>query len=115
MQVLFKDIVSDDIGKVRERLEKDPDSANLVATAPPKQFAGMSPLQVCYHKGTYEIAALLLEHGADPELLRPQPLRQLRNARASHRDRCRGRELTLDTTNRASLSRTRRVGTDEHG
>jgi len=66
MQVLFKDIVSGDVDKVRERLEKDPDAANLVATAPPKQFAGMSPLQVSYHKGAYEIAALLLEHGADP-------------------------------------------------
>ncbi|MFW6597225.1 ankyrin repeat domain-containing protein [Propionibacteriaceae bacterium Y2011] len=66
MQVLFKAIVSGDVDKVRERLEKDPDAANLVATAPPKQFAGMSPLQVCYHKGAYEIAALLLDHGADP-------------------------------------------------
>jgi len=66
MQVIFKDIVSGDVDKIRQRLEKDPDAANLVATAPPKQFAGMSPLQVCYHKGAYEIAALLLDHGADP-------------------------------------------------
>lgn len=66
MQVLFKDIVASDIDKVRQRLAKDPDAANLVATAPPRQFAGMSPLQVCYHKGAYEIAALLLDHGADP-------------------------------------------------
>lgn len=66
MQVLFQEIVSGDVDKVRKRLQKDPDVANLVATAPPKQFAGMSPLQVSYHKGAYEIAALLLEHGADP-------------------------------------------------
>lgn len=66
MQVLFKDIVAGDVDKVRKRVEKDPDAANLIATAPPKQHAGMSPLQVSYHKGAYEIAALLLEHGADP-------------------------------------------------
>lgn len=66
MQALFKEIVAGDIDKVRKRLEKDPDVANLIATAPPKQYAGMSPLQVAYHKGEFEIVTLLLEHGADP-------------------------------------------------
>lgn len=69
MQALFKEIVSGDIDAVRERLAKDPAAATLVATAPPKDYARQSPLQVAYRNGEFAIAALLLEHDADPNFI----------------------------------------------
>ncbi|WP_456695539.1 hypothetical protein [Aeromicrobium sp. P5_D10] len=69
MQALFKEIVDGDIGAVRQRLVKDPGLTALVATAPPKQYAQQSPLQVAYRNGEFAIAALLLEHGADPNFI----------------------------------------------
>lgn len=42
---------------------------SLVATAPLKNSAGQSPLQVAYRNGQFEIVALLLTHGADPNFI----------------------------------------------
>jgi hypothetical protein len=69
MQILFKEIVAGDIDAVRQRLAKDPGAVALVATSPPKKFAGQSPLQLAYRHGEFEIAALLLELGADPNFI----------------------------------------------
>jgi len=66
MQALFKEIVDGDIDAVRARIEKKPDSVALVATGQPKMYIGQSPLQVAYRNAEFDIAALLLEHGADP-------------------------------------------------
>lgn len=69
MQALFKDIIADDIDAVRQRLDKKSDTVRLTATSPPKKYDGQSPLQVAYRTGKFEIAALLLEHGADPNFI----------------------------------------------
>lgn len=69
MQVVFKEIVAGDVDAVRVRLTKDDGAVELVATAPPKKYAGQSPLQVAYREGQFDIAALLLAHGADPNFI----------------------------------------------
>lgn len=69
VQILFKEITSGDIDAVRRRLAKNPEAVTLTATAPPKKYGGQSPLQVAYRNGRFEIAALLLEHGADPNFI----------------------------------------------
>lgn len=69
MQVMFREIIAGDIDAVRRRLAKDADAVGIVATAPPKKYAGQSPLQVAYRHGEFEIAALLLAHGADPNFI----------------------------------------------
>ncbi|HEY1176842.1 MAG TPA: hypothetical protein VGF17_11840 [Phytomonospora sp.] len=69
MQIMFKEIIAGDIDAVRRRLAKNAGVAALVASAPPKKYSGQSPLQVAYRHGEFEIAALLLEHGADPNFI----------------------------------------------
>lgn len=69
MQILFKEIKAGDIDAVRQRLAKDPGEVALVATSPPKTYAGQSPLMVAYRTGQFEIAGLLLDHGADPNFI----------------------------------------------
>ncbi|WP_154795313.1 ankyrin repeat domain-containing protein [Occultella kanbiaonis] len=69
MQIVFKDIIAGDIDSVRRRLAKDAGVVTVVATAPPKKYAGQSPLQVAYRHGEFEIAALLLAQGADPNFI----------------------------------------------
>lgn len=66
MQIFFKQIVAGDLDAVRARIDKTPSSVALVASASPKMYAGQSPLQLAYRHDRFEIAALLLEHGADP-------------------------------------------------
>lgn len=69
MQIVFKEIIAGDIDAVRRRLAKDVGAVTVVATAPPKKYARQSPLQVAYRHGEFEIAALLLEQGADPNFI----------------------------------------------
>lgn len=66
MQAIFKDIVSGDEEKVRERIAKDPSLIGAVATGQPKQYAGQSALQVAIRAGEFAIARMLLSEGADP-------------------------------------------------
>ncbi|MGC5628677.1 hypothetical protein ACPYO6_10585 [Georgenia sp. Z1344] len=69
MQIAFKEIVAGDVDAVRARLAKNPDMVTLAASAPPKKYQGQSPLQVAYRTGEFEIGALLLDHGADPNYI----------------------------------------------
>lgn len=69
MQLMFKEIIAGDIDAVRRRLAKNPGAVTLVATSPPKKYTGQSPLQVAYSQAEFEIAALLLAHGADPNFI----------------------------------------------
>ncbi|QZY50880.1 transient-receptor-potential channel family protein [Leucobacter tenebrionis] len=69
MQALFTEIVKGDIQKVRARIEKDPSVLNMVASGSPKKYAGQSPLQVAIRSEQLEIAALLLQRGADPNFI----------------------------------------------
>nr|WP_277603990.1 ankyrin repeat domain-containing protein [Agrococcus sp. ARC_14] len=65
VQAIFTEIVADDVDTVRARLAKDPGSVSLVASGTPKKYAGRSPLMVALITGKFEIAELLLDHGAD--------------------------------------------------
>ncbi|MFE7620379.1 hypothetical protein [Streptomyces sp. NPDC057496] len=65
MQILFKEITSGGIDAVRKRPARNPGSVALVATSPPKKYAGQSPLMIVLKTGRFEIATLLLDHGAD--------------------------------------------------
>lgn len=69
MQIFFKEIVAGDLDAVRARIDKTPNSVALVASASPKMYAGQSPLQLAYRHDRFEIAAMLLEHGADPNFV----------------------------------------------
>jgi hypothetical protein len=65
MQAMFTEVSSGDVEAVRQRLANDPDSIALVATGAPKKYAGQSPLMLALRTGQFEIAELLLDHGAD--------------------------------------------------
>lgn len=69
MQIIFKEIVAGDLDAVRRRLTKNAEVVSAVATSPPKKYLGQSPLQVAYRHGEFEIAALLLAHGANPNFI----------------------------------------------
>lgn len=69
MQIMFKEVIAGDIDAVRQRLAKNAGAVTMVATSPPKKYAGQSPLQVAYRHGEFEIAALLLAQGADPNFI----------------------------------------------
>lgn len=69
MQTVFKEIIAGDADAVGRRITKDSRTVALIATPPPKKHAGHSLLQVAYLHGQFEIAALLLEHGADPNFI----------------------------------------------
>ncbi|WP_028473176.1 ankyrin repeat domain-containing protein [Nocardioides alkalitolerans] len=69
MKVVFEEIIAGDVDAVRERVAKDARVVGAVAGAAPKKYAAQSPLQVAYRHGEFEIAALLLTHGADPNYI----------------------------------------------
>ncbi|HXH36863.1 MAG TPA: hypothetical protein VNJ54_20980 [Plantibacter sp.] len=69
MRRIFTEIIEGDIGAVRERLASTTGAVDTIAGAAPKNYAGQSPLQVAYRHGEFEIAALLLAHGADPDFI----------------------------------------------
>lgn len=65
MQAIFKEIIDGQVDKVAVRLERDAGLVGLTATAPPKKYAGQSPLQVAVRSEQFVIASLLVERGAD--------------------------------------------------
>lgn len=70
MNVIFKEIRHGDIGKIRERIKKNPAIVNEVYTGTkPKKDIGQSPLQVAVKCGQFEIIDLLLDYGADPDFM----------------------------------------------
>lgn len=73
MHALFTEIVDGDIEAVRERLEATPEAVALVASGSPKRFAGRSPLMVALISGEFDIAHLLLDHGADVDFFDSSP------------------------------------------
>ena len=64
MQELFKAIRMSDLEIVKERIEKNPDLVNEVATGT-FDIEGKSPLQFAITRSEIEIARYLLEKGAD--------------------------------------------------
>lgn len=69
MQAVFKEITAGDIDAVRQRLARTPDAVALIASSTPKKHAGQSPLMVAFTTGQFDIAGLLLDHGADVDFV----------------------------------------------
>jgi hypothetical protein len=69
MRAVFKEIIDGDVEAIRQRLEGKPAEAMALAAKTPKRYAGQSTLQVAYQHGRFEIAALLLQAGADPNFI----------------------------------------------
>ena len=65
MKKLFTAIHKGDLDTVRKLLDKDPALIACTAKKPPKTDDGQSPLQVALKSGQLEIAAFLLDRGAD--------------------------------------------------
>ena len=65
MKKLFKAIRQYDLEQVRAVIEASPEAINSVSLPPPKKDAGQSPLQVAIKICAFDIAKLLIEHGAD--------------------------------------------------
>lgn len=65
MKKLFTAIHKGDLDTVRKLLDKDPALIACTAKKPPKNDDGQSPLQVALKSGQLEIAAFLLDRGAD--------------------------------------------------
>lgn len=65
MKKLFTAIHKGDLDTVRKLLDKDPALISCTAKKPPKTDDGQSPLQVALKSGNLEIAAFLLDRGAD--------------------------------------------------
>ena len=65
MKKLFAAIRKSDLETVRKLLEKDPSLVACTAKSPPKKDDGQSSLQVALKTGSFAIAALLLDMGAD--------------------------------------------------
>lgn len=70
MNKLFKDIRHSDIEAVRVAISKNINVVNEVYNAKAsKKDIGQSPLQVAIKCGEFEIIAILLENGADPDFM----------------------------------------------
>ena len=65
MKKLFTAIHKGDLAAVQKLLDKDPALIACTARKPPKNDDGQSPLQVALKSGQLEIAAFLLDRGAD--------------------------------------------------
>ena len=65
MKKLFTAIHKGDLSTVQKLLDKDPTLISCTAKKPPKNDDGQSPLQVALKNGQLEIAAFLLDKGAD--------------------------------------------------
>lgn len=71
MKKLFKAIRQNDLESVIKILDKNPETANCMATAPPKKDEGQSPLQVAIKVGNLDIAQYLIEKGANVNYMEP--------------------------------------------
>lgn len=71
MKKLFIAIRQNDIEKVAKILDKNPETVNSMAIAPPKKDDGQSPLQVSIKTGNLTIAQYLIEKGADVNYMEP--------------------------------------------
>ena len=65
MKKLFQAIRHYDMDEVKAILAKHPDALHSVAAPPPKKDIGQSPLQVAIKICAFDIAAYLIEQGAD--------------------------------------------------
>ncbi len=65
MRKLFDAIRKRENDIVRDLIAENPDLVNSVATAPPEQDEGQSPLQVAIKTGNFVIVDSLLDRGAD--------------------------------------------------
>ena len=65
MKKLFLAIRHGDIAEVKALISKNPELVNCVAKQPPKKDDGQSPLQVAFKTRNFDIAAYLIECGAD--------------------------------------------------
>jgi hypothetical protein len=63
---------------VRALLDADPSLANSIASAPPKKDDGQSPLQVALKTGSYDVADLLLDRGADVNFIETSSVNEWR-------------------------------------
>ncbi|MFJ3956758.1 ankyrin repeat domain-containing protein [Arthrobacter sp. NPDC090010] len=69
MQTIFSEITVGDIDAVRQRVQGNPGSVRSIATGDSEDFAGYSPLMSALIAGEFEIAELLLDHGADVDFV----------------------------------------------
>ena len=65
IKTFFKAIADSDFNKVSELLNSDKEYLTVCNVAPPKKDDGQSGLQVAFKTGSFDIAKLLLEQGAD--------------------------------------------------
>ena len=65
IKTFFKAITESDFYKVLELLNFDKEYLTICNVAPPKNDDGQSGLQVAFKTGNFNIAALLIEQGAD--------------------------------------------------
>lgn len=69
MQAVFKAVVEGDVPGVVSRLERKPGLLRAVAMPPPLKFAGCTPLQVAIRSGNSSLAAMLIEMGANVDVV----------------------------------------------
>ena len=65
LKTLFNAIRKQENETVRSLLKQDSSLVNTCASAPPKKDDGQSPLQIAFKTGNFEIAALLIDMGAN--------------------------------------------------
>ncbi len=61
----FKAIRSSDLKKVKEFVDNNPEYLSVCSFAPPKKDDGQSGMQVAFKSGNFDIAAYLINKGAD--------------------------------------------------
>ncbi len=65
IRIFFRAVTEGDAGKVAELIASDKAYLTVCSFAPPKKNDGQSGLQVAFKTGSFEIAGLLIEKGAD--------------------------------------------------
>lgn len=78
MKKLFMAIRDDDLNAVKELLTKKPQLISCTAKQPPKKDGGQSPLQVAFKAGKFEIAAYLIEAGANVNFMEQSEVNEWR-------------------------------------
>lgn len=69
MKTLFLAIRHNDLHKVKNIIDINPELVHCTAKQPPKKDDGQSPLQVALKTGHFAIADYLLDMGADPNFM----------------------------------------------
>ena len=65
IKIFFKAVSDGDINKVSELLDKNSEYLSICNVSPPKKDDGQSGLQVAFKTGSFEVAKLLIDKGAN--------------------------------------------------